>query len=281
MPELPEVETIARGLANQVQHHRIVAIDRLDWERMIEAPTLEQFTRILPGRSIIAVGRRAKWLLMSLDAGWTLALHLRMSGRIIVADPTHLPDSHTHLVLRLDDGRRIHFHDQRKFGRARLLNPSGLMALHASFGPEPLADTFLADDMVHILSTHHARLKPLLLNQAIIAGLGNIYVDESLWHARLHPLRFSHTLTVAESTTLYAAIRAVLHQAIICGGSTLRDYRTGYGEFGRNQENFSVYGRSGGPCPACGTPVRRIVVAQRGTHICPSCQQAPAAQMNV
>lgn len=274
MPELPEVETIARGLDVQVSGERIAAIVKLDWERMVETPDLPTFRRVLPGRHITRVGRRAKWLLCSLDAGWTLAFHLRMSGRLLVMASDTPPDTHTHLVLSLHNGQSLHFHDQRKFGRVRLLDPPGLAALDTAYGPEPLATTFRADDLAGVLAAHRTRLKPLLLNQRVLAGLGNIYVDESLWHARLHPLQSACTLTHDDATRLHTAIRAVLERAIVSGGSTLRDYRDGYGAFGRNQEHFAVYQRTGKPCPRCGTPIERLVVAQRGTHICPTCQQA-------
>ncbi len=278
MPELPEVETVARTLAAQVLQRRIVAIEKLDWERMIDTPAAHLFRALLPGHTIRAVGRRAKWLLMQLDAGWTLALHLRMSGSVSVHDAAALPDSYTHLVLLLDDGRHIFFRDIRKFGRVRLLDAAGLAALDSSLGPEPLGESFAVEDLARLLSGRRAPLKPLLLDQTIIAGLGNIYVDESLWHARLHPLRPASSLQQPETAALYTAIRGVLTQAILHGGSTLRDYRNGYGQVGGNQACFSVYGRKGKPCLRCGTSIERMVVAQRGTHICPVCQVAQAGQ---
>lgn len=281
MPELPEVETIARTLAAQVRGKRIVAIEKLDWERMVETPDLASFREVLVGRSIAGVGRRAKWLLLTLDAEWTLALHLRMSGRIEIRgseDGEDVPDQHTHLILALDDGRRLCFNDQRKFGRARLLNAAGVAALDAAYGPEPLDPAFRPGDFAALLAERRTRLKPLLLNQRIIAGPGNIYVDESLWRAWLHPLRAANSLVPEEAQRLYEALRAVLTRAIELGGSTLRDYRNGYGEHGQNQEHFSVYKRAGKACPRCGTPVERIVVAQRGTHLCPMCQPAGERQ---
>lgn len=276
MPELPEVETVARSLAAQVLDRRIVAVEKLDWERMVETPDLASFLAHLPGRQILAIGRRAKWLLLTLDDGWTLALHLRMSGRISVHDPTVTPNIYTHLVLALDDGRRIFFEDQRKFGRVRLLDADGLAALNASLGPEPLQESFGPDDLAERLLRRHTRLKPLLLDQSVIAGLGNIYVDEALWHAQLHPNRAASSLHSDEIARLYAAIRTVLEQGIHNNGSTLRNYRDGYGERGQNQEYFAVYGRKGQPCFRCGASIVRIVVAQRGTHLCPVCQPEQA-----
>lgn len=275
MPELPEVETIARSLAAQVCDQRIVAIEKLDWERMIETPAPEVFRVALVGRCIVGVGRRGKWLLLTLDDAATLALHLRMSGRVGVHEAAFVPDQHTHFVLALDDGRYLAFRDPRKFGRVRLLNPEELDKLGKQLGPEPLAETFRADDLAHILARHRTRIKPLLLDQRTIAGMGNIYVDETLWHAQIHPLRLASSLSKEETELLHTAMRTVLQQAIANEGSTLRDYRNGYGQAGRNQHHFAVYGREGKPCPRCGTPVERLVIAQRGTRVCPSCQPAP------
>jgi formamidopyrimidine-DNA glycosylase len=275
MPELPEVETAARSLDSQVRGRQIAAIEKLDWERMVETPEPARFRADLPGRRIECVGRRAKWLLLTLDAGWTLALHLRMSGRVSVHAPEEVADTYTHLVLALDDGRRIFFHDTRKFGRARLLDAAGLAALDASLGPEPLGLGFDAAALGACLAGRRAALKPLLLNQTVLAGLGNIYVDESLWYARLHPQRLASSLDTGEVGRLHAAIREVLTRAIANKGSTLRNYRDGYGQAGTNQDYFNVYHRKGEPCPRCGTAVVRAVVHQRSTHFCPTCQPLP------
>lgn len=273
MPELPEVETIARSLEPQIQGHTIVSIEKLDWERMVRCPDVPLFRGLLPGRTIERVGRRAKWLLFFLDEGWTLALHLRMSGRIWVV--TYLdvcPDKHTHLVVQLDGGLRLFFRDPRKFGRIQLLDKDGMHALDQSLGLEPLSEDFSLNALAQILAPRRTLLKPLLLNQQLIAGLGNIYVDESLWQAQLHPTRQAWSLNMQEIRSVHTAIQTVLHRAISCGGSTLRDYRDGYGKSGQNQEYFSVYGRTGKSCPRCGTPIERLVVAQRSTHFCPTCQ---------
>jgi formamidopyrimidine-DNA glycosylase len=275
MPELPEVETAARSLDAQVVGRQIAAIEKLDWERMVETPEPAQFRAMLPGRRIERVGRRAKWLLLALDAGLTLALHLRMSGRVSVHAPHDEADTYTHLVLALDDGRRIFFHDTRKFGRVRLLDAAGLAALDASLGPEPLDAAFDAAALAARLSRRHAALKPLLLDQTVLAGLGNIYVDESLWLARLHPLRRASSLHDADYAALHAAIREVLTRAIANKGSTLRNYRDGYGQAGTNQDYFNVYHCERQPCPRCATPIERTVVHQRSTHFCPTCQPRP------
>ena len=272
MPELPEVEHAARSLGAQIVGRTIVAVTRLDWERMVETPAVEQFVELLRGRQVLAAGRRAKWVVLTLDDGWALALHLRMSGSITVHGPGAHPDAYTHLVLLLDDGRQVFFHDTRKFGRARLLDSAGLAALEGAHGVEPLSDAFTPDLLAGLLR-RRARLKPLLLDQKVIAGIGNIYADEALWNAQLHPLCSSHSLSDDEIARLHSGIRLALLQGLEHGGSTLRDYRNGYGEPGSNQEHFNVYDRRGQPCPRCGTPIEKIVVGQRGTHLCPFCQR--------
>lgn len=272
MPELPEVQHATDSLAAQIMGCRFARIARLDWERMVETPSPGEFTALLAGRRVTAARRRAKWMLLGLDAGWTLALHLRMSGHITVEPPGVEPDRHVHLVIELEDGRLVCFHDTRKFGRARLLDAKGLDQLEAAHGAEPLDDTFTAERLGSLLLMRARQLKPLLLDQRIIAGIGNIYADESLWRARLHPLRSSDSLTDDEIAALHLAIRDALGAGLRNGGSTLRDYRNAYGVRGANQEHFYAYDRAGQPCERCGTPIVRTVVGQRGTHYCPGCQ---------
>ena len=272
MPELPEVEHAARSLGAQIIGRTIVAVTRLDWQRMVETPAVEQFLELLQGRQVLAAGRRAKWIVLTLDSGWALALHLRMSGSVSVHAPDAQPDVYTHLVLLLDDGRQVFFHDTRKFGRARLLDSVGLAALEGAHGVEPLSDAFSPALLGELLRRRRARLKPLLLDQKVIAGIGNIYADEALWNAQLHPLRASDSLNDDEVARLHSGIRLALLQGLEYGGSTLRNYRNGYGEPGSNQEHFNVYNQQGKPCPRCGTLIEKIVVAQRGTHLCPFCQ---------
>lgn len=273
MPELPEVETVARSLAPQVVGRSIVGVEKLDWERMVETPAPADFVALIAGRRIEAVGRRAKWLIISLDAGWSLAIHLRMSGNLLVMDADAVAGNHTHLVMALDDGRRIFFDDQRKFGRVRLLDAAGLAALDAAHGPEPLGETFTAAELARILAGRRTPLKPLLLDQRLIAGVGNIYASEALWIARLHPLLPAAAVGEAEAAALHAALRETLAQAIANQGSSLRNYRDSYGARGRNQDHFFVYDRAGQPCERCGNAIERIVVAQRSTFYCPGCQR--------
>lgn len=272
MPELPEVEVVARSLAPQLMGRTFTGVTKLDWERMIETPDPAAFRELIIGRRVSAVGRRAKWVLIRLDSDWTLAIHLRMSGHLVVQDATSAPDQYTHLVLALDDGRQLFFEDQRKFGRVRLLDPIGLAALHNAHGPEPLDPGFTPDILAAMLARHRTKLKPLLLDQTQIAGLGNIYVSEALWIAQLHPLLPAAATPTERIPALHAAIQRVLEQAIANEGSSLRNYRDGYGRRGTNQEHFLVYNQTGAPCRRCGTPIERIVVAQRSTFYCPSCQ---------
>jgi formamidopyrimidine-DNA glycosylase len=275
MPELPEVETVARSLAPQVIGRQIRAISKLDWERMVETPDIAGFRECIIGRQIRATGRRAKWVLLYLDAGWTLAVHLRMSGNLLVSPAEDTPSTYVHLALQLDDGRQIFFDDQRKFGRVRLLDANGMNQLHAAHGPEPLDDHFTATALAGILAGRQTRIKPLLLDQQAIAGLGNIYVSEALWMARIHPLRPAARINQQETYALHQAIREVLHQAIANEGSSLRNYRNSYGRRGQNQEHFLVYNQTGRPCPRCGAPIERLIVAQRSSFVCPTCQVLP------
>lgn len=275
MPELPEVESAVRELAPRLAGRRIVGVERLTHPPMIETPAPEAFSATLVGRRIEGVKRRAKWILIALAGGWTLAIHLRMTGDVTVADAEAPIDRHTHLVLALDDGRRLLFRDPRKFGKMRLLDAAGLAALDAAHGPEPLEAGFTPEVLAAALAGQGGRLKPLLLDQKRLAGLGNIYADEALFEAAIHPLRRPASLDPDEVERLHQAIRAVLERAIAKTGPW-RYYRTGFTAEGEPEPYLTVYDRAEAPCPRCGTPISRIVVAGRGTHLCPRCQVAPA-----
>jgi formamidopyrimidine-DNA glycosylase len=195
-----------------------------------------------------------------------------MSGNLTVQQAAIEPNIHTHLVLGLNDGRRLFFEDQRKFGRVMLLDPAGLTELDARFGPEPLAACFTPDELCRRLANRRTKIKPLLLDQQVVAGLGNIYVSEALWQARIHPARLAADINMEACRHLHRAIVSVLTRAIANQGSTLRNYRNSYGENGRNQEHFSVYARTGEPCERCATPISRTVIAQRSSFFCAQCQ---------
>jgi formamidopyrimidine-DNA glycosylase len=274
MPELPEVETVARGLRASLVGSTIVDVE-VRWARSVVPPDLAAFAAGLIGQTVTAVGRRGKWIIVSLKKAGALLVHLRMTGRLVI-EPVDAPDDpHVRVLLQLDDGRRLRFSDQRKFGR--LVLSSDPHAILADLGPEPLADDFTAARLEEMLARRRGRIKPLLLNQRFLAGLGNIYADEALWRASLHPLRRADTLTPAEVRRLFQAIRSLLQAAIGSGGTTLADsaYQQPDGRSGEYADLLAVYGRTGQTCQRCRTEIERIVVGQRSTHYCPRCQTLP------
>ena len=274
MPELPEVETVARSLREPVEGRTIVAVT-VNWPRTLALPKGEdagdRFRLGLLGRRIASVGRRGKYVVIALDEGYLL-IHLKMSGRLQVV-PCHEPaDKHVQALFDFDDGRQLRFRDVRKFGRIYAVDrPESVTAM---LGPEPLdADLDLAD-FRRLLARRSGRLKSLLLNQSFLAGLGNIYADESLFRARLHPLRRAVSLTGEEQERLYQAVRAILEEAIADQGTTLSDggYVDAEGQAGRHQELLAVYRRTGEPCPQCQAPIERLIIGGRSSHFCPRCQ---------
>lgn len=273
MPELPEVETVTRGLRAALVGHVIAGVE-VRRARSLVPPDAEGFVRRLTGRRVTAARRRGKWILLPLDSGDTLVAHLRMTGQLVLSDSPPA-DPYVRVLFTLDDGRYLRFSDQRKFGRLWLTADSE--ALVGDLGPEPLGESFTVAWLREHLRGRRRRIKSLLLDQHFLAGLGNIYTDESLWRAGVHPLRRADGLTDVEVERLHGAIRAVLREAIATGGTTLSDgmYRRADGEAGGFVVRLAVYGRKGEPCPRCGTPIERIRVAQRGTHFCPRCQPVP------
>ncbi len=272
MPELPEVETLARHLHGLLVGAVLARVEVL-WPRSIALPEADDFVRQVPGLRIEGVGRRGKFIVFALSGGVHLLIHLRMSGQVCVAPAGTAPDGHARVVFDLADGRRLIFSDTRKFGRMYLTRD--VHAVTGKLGVEPLAEDFRVADLCTLLAGRRGALKPLLLRQDLLAGLGNIYADEALFAARLHPQRKADTLTPGEVRRLYTAIRRLLAQAIHSRGSTLRDsrYRDAEGRPGEFQERLCVYQRRGEPCVRCGTPIERTVVSQRGTHYCPHCQK--------
>jgi formamidopyrimidine-DNA glycosylase len=285
MPELPEVETVARDLRPRLVGATIVGA-RCSWARTLRSHDPVAFADAVAGRTVMAVGRRAKQLVIDLSGDAALTIHLKMTGQLFVVPAGAPEDPYVRLVLELADGRELRFRDIRKFGKVglygrdpvtgELVTEVGGAALFAAIGPEPLADAFTLRAFRQRLRRRKGRLKPLLLDQSFVAGVGNIYADESLWRSRLHPLRTAGTLRVADERHLYEAIRGVLGEAVDRRGSSIDDYTAPDGD-GSMQERLDVYQRTGEPCRRCGRPIRRIVIGARSTHFCSWCQRLPAS----
>ena len=288
MPELPEVETVARDLRPRIVGATIVSA-RSTWARTLRTHAPEAFAEAVAGRRVEAVGRRAKLVVVDLSDGAALTIHLKMTGQLFVVPADAPVDPYVRLVLELADGREIRFRDIRKFGRiglygrdpatGELTTEVGGSAVFAAFGPEPLDPAFGLREFRRRLRRRKGRLKPLLLDQAFLAGVGNIYADEALWTARLHPLRTAGTLRPSDERRLFDAVRTILSEAIERRGSSIDDYTAPDGD-GSMQERLQVYQRTGEPCPRCGRPVKRIVIGARSTHLCTWCQRLPAVDRN-
>ena len=270
MPELPEVETIRRSLVPHLCGDSIAAVPLLDPHAVAE-PGPDAIVALLPGRRIVAVNRRAKYLVFALE-GLNLVVHLRMSGRLRLVRPVE-DIRYLRAQWNLESGHVLCFFDMRRFGRIWLVDDARLAELFAPLGPEPFDSSLTADVLRERLASRTTALKALLLNQNFIAGLGNIYVDEVLFACKLHPRRPADSLNRDEVTGLLETTRHILRAAIANGGTTFDAvYSDAEGKPGRHREQLAVYRRTGEPCFDCGTPIERIVVAQRGTHVCPRCQ---------
>lgn len=277
MPELPEVETVRRGLVPVLEGQILARVEvrrpDLRW------PLPERMDARLRGQRVGTLGRRSKYLLVPVESGETLIVHLGMSGRLLIdggspAAPDHSPGPHDHVIFETEDGTRITFNDARRFGAMDLVETRACDAHRwlAHLGPEPLGNGFHADLLAARLKGRKAAIKTLLLDQRIVAGLGNIYVNEALFRAQIHPHRAGGGLGAEEISALVTAIRAVLADAIEAGGSSLRDYRQADGELGYFQHSFAVYGREADPCPICATSIERSVQGGRSSFFCPNCQ---------
>jgi formamidopyrimidine-DNA glycosylase len=270
MPELPEVETVVRGLREPLIGRKVTGLWH-DWGKVIREPDAEQFAARIEGQTFRAVNRRAKYILCELDHD-ILVVHLKMTGRLYVAnqDDTVDADRWVHFRLDLDEGKQLRFSDARKFGFVALT--SDLPTITAKLGPEPLEDACTPDVLRGRLSKHRKGIKALLLDQNFLAGVGNIYADESLHRARIHPLRPADSLNDDEITRLHSTIRETLNLGILREGASINWYRKPDGTTGEAQNHFLVYDREGEPCLTCGNPIEKIRAAQRGTHFCPNCQ---------
>lgn len=272
MPELPEVETIARCLRRRAAGDTVTKAHVL-LERTIASPDATAFAEMIEGRRFSSFGRRGKYLLAALEPRGWLVVHFRMSGRLCIVQAGDSPTKHTRLLLELASGRAMRLEDQRTFGRVWLLDDAD--AVTGGLGPEPLSAHWTLDRLARDLQTRRRMIKPLLLDQAFVAGLGNIYVDEALHRADLHPAVTADRLSEDDVARLHAAVRSVLTEAIEHGGTTFQDFRTPDGDAGGHQFALRVYGREGEPCESCGTIIKKIRLAQRGTHYCPVCQPPP------
>ncbi|HAG08877.1 MAG TPA: formamidopyrimidine-DNA glycosylase [Desulfotomaculum sp.] len=274
MPELPEVETIKRSLAQKITGLTIREV-KIYLPKIIQGPNPDEFQARLNGKTFLNVNRRGKYLLFYLSAGIVLIVHLKMTGQLIYS-PANAPVArHTHVFFNLSNEHRLSFLDLRQFGRLCLVplkeleNMPGLKKL----GVEPLGEEFFPDVMAQELSRRRTRLKPLLLDQSFIAGIGNIYADEILHRACLHPLRPANMLKTQETELLFKAIQEVLQEGIACRGTTIRDYVDGEGRPGNYQNKLKVHGRAGQVCGRCNQPIVRLRIQGRSAYICSYCQK--------
>ena len=270
MPELPEVETVVRGLRGPLAGRTIVSA-AYDWPNCLVTPDGPLFTARIAGQPVRSVARRGKYILIALDPD-TLIIHLKMTGRLYVVPDAATDDADrwVHFTFQLDNAHQLRFSDARKFGRVYLVEDAAQVV--GALGPEPLDDDFTFEAFRARLAGRAGQLKPLLLNQAFVAGLGNIYADEALFAAGLHPLRRADSLAEEEIARLHAAIRATLAAGIAREGASVNWYRKPDGTRGSAQVTLSVYGRADQPCPRCGHSIERAVIGGRSTHFCPACQ---------
>jgi formamidopyrimidine-DNA glycosylase len=277
MPELPEVETVVRGLRRTVVGRSILSVVLRKTDFIDDPAALEQY---LPGRKILAVERYGKFMLLRLskssealiDPSETAALlvHLGMTGHLASRDAADAWEKHTHVGMLLDDGRELRYTDPRRFGRMAHLAGGVLEQELGKFGADPLEAS--KGEFISRIRARGARVKALLLDQRVLRGVGNIYADESLWKAKIHPARLGARLTIAQASKLYQALQRILRQAIVVGGSTISDFANADGQPGEFQLNHQVYGREGKNCRRCGKMIRRAIVAGRSSYFCPQCQ---------
>lgn len=274
MPEMPEVEIIRRYLDTQVAGKTIMNLD-IRLPRMIKWPDVEGFRALVTGRTIKSMNRRGKYLLMELDNDSKVVFHLRMTGRLVYEPTGETSDHHARVIFHLQDGASLVYGDTRTLGTIHGLKPQelGMLKGLAEMGPEPLSAEFTAEYLCKTAKQRKVAIKSFLLNQKYIGGIGNIYADEALFLAGIHPLRPANSLTQAECGRLWESVNKVIADGIADGGTTFRDYQNGEGGKGSHQEHLYVYGRKGEQCRNCGAVIERITVGGRGTHFCPKCQE--------
>ncbi len=272
MPELPEVETVCRGLAVPLSDSLIIGVHQNRPDLRIPFPK-DMGPRVC-GKTVTSVYRKAKYIVIDLSSDESLIMHLGMSGRILIQNPIEDVAKHDHMALDLKDGTRIVFNDPRRFGMVDMAETANIddHRFFAHLGPEPLGNGFNAKNFHDRIKNKRTAIKTALLDQRIVVGVGNIYAAEALFHAGVHPERLCHTITTDEAEKLVRAVRDVLNKAIEAGGSSLKDYVKADGELGYFQHSWAVYGRAGEPCHTCKTEIEKITQGGRSTFYCPSCQ---------
>ncbi len=268
MPELPEVETIKNDMSPYVIDQTIKSVTLL-WEKMLQQPSKEEFVRIITGQKITALDRRGKYLIFELESGYKLIMHMRMSGSLMLGKDN--PPPHTRAIVHLDNGNNIYFNDPRKFGKIQLVKDCECVL--EKLGIEPLSDGFTPQVLAKLLDNRKTPIKGILLNQCLIAGIGNMYADEALFASKIHPTRLANSLSGDELNGLHKAIQEVLRLGIMNKGASVTNYFRPDGDSGTAQKQFKVAHCKGKPCPVCKTPLQRIRVHQRGTYFCPHCQK--------
>lgn len=274
MPELPEVETVKRTLQPKLAGLSFEGAE-VFLAKVVRTPESFRLDELIAGKKLLKLGRRGKYLLMRLSDGFSLVVHLRMTGRLTYCGKDTPVDKHTHVVFNLNNGDQLRFADMRQFGRIWLLPTDSLESLPGfkDLGVEPFDEIFTRDFLKKELRRRHSRIKPLLLDQTFIAGLGNIYTDEALHRARINPERLATTLNAREVAHLYRAIREVLQEGIENRGTTVRDFIDSDGRAGHYQEMLRVYSRENKPCPACGKGIVKKKIGGRSSYFCPACQK--------
>jgi formamidopyrimidine-DNA glycosylase len=273
MPEMPEVETILTDLKPLVLGRRIASIALSDPSSVKEPQTLSEFGMRLAGTTIVDLYRIGKHLIFALDTGDEFVVHLRMTGQLVYDTNWTEPAAGERCAFQFDGGGALRFIDRRRLGTLHLVDAANDLPGISGIGPDPLSPGFTARDLWSLLRRRKSRIKPLLMDQKFLAGLGNIYVNEALYRARIRPTRRAHTITREEARRLHRAIRYVLRKGVATGGASVSSYRRPDGSAGRFQETFEIYDRAGATCPACEGSIKRIVVGGRGTYYCPHCQR--------
>ena len=268
MPELPEVETIKNELSPHIIGQKFTSVTVYD-ARAVLQPSVEEFCQKVPGKKVKSIERRGKYLIFHLSSGQALIIHLRMSGALLLNPEQQ--DKYARVAFQLDSGSQLVFTDRRRLGVIWLVDDE--RAIVGKLGPEPLSLEFTDETLANRLQKHRAPIKAVLLDQHIIAGIGNMYADEALFAARIHPLREANGLSAQEIRNLYESIRGVLCAAVSSKGASVDTYKRPDGELGTAQFNFSVAHRRGESCPTCGTPIQRLAIRNRGSYFCPQCQK--------